>query len=121
MFILNNDYSTTRYTGEKINRILTNYYGINVIEYRNSQVNFNPVAEISFDMENNMRPSRRYNFDRADEMLANYLGVNLDTVIYIRETGKYTWHEMNDGKTIQLVLSSINSTFGHVWGISELK
>ncbi|MEO2211613.1 HNH endonuclease [Paenibacillus amylolyticus] len=33
----------------------------------------------------------------------------------------YTWHELNDGKTIQLVPSSVNSKFGHLGGVSEVK
>lgn len=38
----------------------------------------------------------------------------------IREELKLTWHELNDGKTIQLVPSEINSKFGHLGGVGEI-
>lgn len=31
-----------------------------------------------------------------------------------------TWHELNDGRTVQLVPSEINSSFGHLGGVGEI-
>ncbi|WP_350300026.1 HNH endonuclease signature motif containing protein [Peribacillus frigoritolerans] len=36
-----------------------------------------------------------------------------------REDNKYTWHELNDLETIQLVPSKINSVFKHLGGVGE--
>jgi hypothetical protein len=38
-----------------------------------------------------------------------------------RVQNKYTWHELNDGKNMKLVPGSINSKFGHLGGVSEVK
>ncbi len=37
-----------------------------------------------------------------------------------REELKLTWRELNDGKTMQLVPSEINSKFGHLGGVGEI-
>ncbi len=37
-----------------------------------------------------------------------------------RLTNNLTWYELNDVKMIQLVPSSINSTFGHLGGVGEI-
>lgn len=37
---------------------------------------------------------------------------------YMKEN-KLTWHELNDLTTVQIVPTKINSTFGHLGGISE--
>lgn len=31
-----------------------------------------------------------------------------------------TWHELNDGRTLQRVPSEINSSFGHLGGVGEI-
>jgi NAD+--asparagine ADP-ribosyltransferase len=36
-----------------------------------------------------------------------------------REDNRYTWHELNDLETIQLVPSKINSVFKHFGGVGE--
>lgn len=37
-----------------------------------------------------------------------------------RVKNNLTWHELNDGKTVQLVPSEINSSFGHLGGVGEI-
>lgn len=38
-----------------------------------------------------------------------------------RAEHKLTWHECNDGKTMQLIPQAINSDFGHLGGVAETK
>lgn len=42
-----------------------------------------------------------------------------DDIAGLREDNKYTWHELNDLETIQLVPSKINSVFKHLGGVGE--
>lgn len=37
-----------------------------------------------------------------------------------RDKYKLTWHELNDVKTMQLVPTKINSTYGHLGGVGEV-
>lgn len=46
-------------------------------------------------------------------------GVTPKEVKKWRKQNKYTWHEDNDLKTMDLVPSVINSKFGHLGGVSE--
>nr|WP_302597029.1 RHS repeat-associated core domain-containing protein [uncultured Cellulosilyticum sp.] len=39
----------------------------------------------------------------------------------LREKNKLTVHELNNGKTVQLIPTDINGTFGHLGGVSEIK
>jgi len=36
------------------------------------------------------------------------------------EKNRFTWHELNDVKTIQLVPTIINGKFGHLDGVGEI-
>ena len=47
-------------------------------------------------------------------------GITEKDIRNFRKKNKYTWHELNDCKTIQLVPSKINNTFGHVGGVGEV-
>ena len=38
-----------------------------------------------------------------------------------RELNSYTWHELNDTQTMQLVPTKINSKFSHVGGGGEIR
>lgn len=37
-----------------------------------------------------------------------------------RNRNGLTWHELNDVKTLQLVPTEINDTFGHLGGVGEI-
>lgn len=37
-----------------------------------------------------------------------------------RKQNNYTWHELNDMESMELVPSIINSKFGHLGGVSEV-
>ncbi|WP_044879588.1 HNH endonuclease [Paenibacillus sp. IHBB 10380] len=66
-----------------------------------------------------MSVSRPSNFSKADELLAKQW--TKAEVAKWRVQNKYTWHELKDGKNMQLVSGSINSKFGHLGGVSEVK
>lgn len=78
---------------------------------------------------------KRANFAQSDQRLAEQLNNSpeiarqfgmdsgkiaaKDIKIY-RDKNKLTWHELNDVKTMQLVPTKINSTFGHLGGVGEI-
>lgn len=79
--------------------------------------------------------ARAYNFVQADSKLADQLnnspelarqfgmesgGITAKDIEKYRERNKFTWHELNDVKTIQLVPTIINGKFGHLGGVGEI-
>jgi len=79
--------------------------------------------------------ARRTNFAQADRKLADMLNntpdmarqfgmepgrIKATDISKYRDKYKFTWHELNDGKTTQLVPSKINGTFGHTGGVGEI-
>nr|WP_261400874.1 MULTISPECIES: HNH endonuclease [Pseudomonas] len=72
---------------------------------------------------------RDANFPASNKMLASQLGIKeADVARFIREE-KYTWHEVEDMRTLQLVPSFIHTgkvgsmdfglKYGHLGGIAE--
>jgi NAD+--asparagine ADP-ribosyltransferase len=41
-------------------------------------------------------------------------------IVAFRENYKYTWHELNDMETMQLVPTVINDKCGHLGGVGEI-
>lgn len=87
------------------------------------KANNNSMADIQ------MKYSNPGNFDQADILTAeNWSSQNKDgkawtaedVADYRRENG-LTWHECNDGETMMLVPEAINSDFGHLGGVGEVK
>ena len=64
---------------------------------------------------------RKANFRQAPEFLARELGKIRREIVKFRKENKLTWHEINDMTSMQLVPSIINSKFGHLGGVSEVK
>jgi len=79
--------------------------------------------------------ARTYNFAQADAELANQLNkspelarqfgmesgkITEKDINKYRDKNKLTWHELNDGKIIQLVPTIINGKFGHLGGVGEI-
>jgi rhs protein len=64
---------------------------------------------------------RNANFRQADELLARELEKTRREIVKFRKENKLTWHELNDMTSMQLVPSIINSKFGHLGGVSEVK
>ncbi|MGG1844052.1 HNH endonuclease [Brevibacillus agri] len=116
--------------------------GIDGIQYKNAVPDFSPVAKAEFEIDymlggigNRGSNARRANFAQADQKLADQLnsspelarkfgmeagGIKARDIERYRERNKLTWHELNDVKTIQLVPTKINSTFGHLGGVGEI-
>ena len=68
-----------------------------------------------------MSIDRNKNFKVADELLAEQLGVSRKEITKLRKQRKFIWHELNDMKTMQLIPSILNSKFGHLGGVEEVK
>ena len=95
------------------------------ISYKNAIPDFSEysIGEVKINMTN----SRTSNFNQADELLADYwskIKYNGKSwtpreVSTFRSNNGYTWHEMNNMKTIQLVPTEVNGTFGHLGGVGE--
>jgi hypothetical protein len=116
--------------------------GIDGINYKNGVPDFLPVAKAQVEIDHmvggvgsNGTKARAANFKQADIKLAEQLNnspelaskfgltpgkIKAGDIADIREELKLTWHEVNDGKTVQLVPSEINSKFGHLGGVGEI-
>ncbi|EJS66071.1 MULTISPECIES: HNH endonuclease [Bacillus] len=97
------------------------------VEYKNAMPNFSAFsrAEIKIDMTE-IRDGKKGNFAKADEALAKKLStdemkITRTDIKKWRTENRYTWHELNDCETIQLVPTDINSTFKHFGGVGEIK
>ncbi|WP_147414528.1 HNH endonuclease [Rummeliibacillus sp. POC4] len=97
--------------------------GVDGVEYKSGMPDFSPFSKGEIKLEN-MTNDRKSNFSTADEELAKKWSTpdkkwTADDVADWREDNKYTWHELNDLETIQLVPSKINSVFKHLGGVGE--
>ncbi|MFC3872875.1 T7SS effector LXG polymorphic toxin [Cytobacillus kochii] len=97
--------------------------GVDGVEYKNGMPDFSPFSKGEIKLEN-MTNDRKSNFSTADEELAKKWSTQeqkwtADDIADWREDNKYTWHELNDLETIQLVPSKINSVFKHLGGVGE--
>ena len=104
---------------DEVNDVLKKY-DIDGIEYKDGIPDFSPVSEGEV-IHPDMSIDRNKNFRVADELLAEQLGVSRKEITKLRKQGKFTWHELNDMKTMQLILSILNSKFGHLGGVVEVK
>lgn len=78
----------------------------------------------------NMSSIREKNFNQADEILSKYWtsikynnksSWSARDIYNFRHENGYTWHEMSNMKTMQLVPTSIHEKFRHCGGIAEVK
>ena len=95
------------------------------LEYRDGKIDMSNYAKVEFRIEN-MTNSRSNNFREADRKLVdalNQIEGNSCTMADVRKwrrDNKYTWHELNDMETMQLVPSHINTPiFKHLGGVGE--
>ncbi|WP_218641878.1 HNH endonuclease, partial [Paenibacillus odorifer] len=109
--------STFIHENEEVNEILSQV-DKKGIDYSDAVPDFSPVSKGRVEIEG-MSIDRDANFKKADELLAKKWGVTPKEVKKWRKQNKYTWHEDNDLKTMDLVPSVINSKFGHLGGVSE--
>ncbi|MEM5601428.1 HNH endonuclease [Bacillus cereus] len=121
---------------------ILNEAGINGIEYKNGVPDFSPVAKAQLEIDYMLggkgakgNTARDYNFKQANERLADQLnnspelanqfgmeagGITAKDIEKYLVKNKLTWHELNDGVTIQLVPTEINAKFGHLGGVGEI-
>ena len=121
---------------------ILNEAGINGIEYKNGVPNFSPIAKAQIEVDYMLggkgakgNAARGYNFEQANERLADQLnnspefahqfgmksgGITGKDIEKYRVKNKLTWHEVNDGVTMQLVPTEINAKFGHLGGVGEI-
>ncbi|MFJ7678594.1 HNH endonuclease [Peribacillus sp. NPDC097198] len=97
--------------------------GVDGVDYKNGMPDFSPFSKGEIKLEN-MTNDRKSNFSTADEELAKKWSTpdqkwTAEDIADWREDNKYTWHELNDLETIQLVPSKINSVFKHLGGVGE--
>ncbi|GAE94749.1 ESAT-related proteins [Gracilibacillus boraciitolerans JCM 21714] len=95
--------------------------GVDGVEYKNGMPDFSPFSKDEIKLEN-MTNDRKLNFSTADEEMAKKWSTpeqkwTAEDIADWREDNKYTWHELNDLETIQLVPSKINSVFRHMGGV----
>ena len=95
-------------------------YDIEGIEYKDGIPDFSPVSEGEV-IHPDMSIDRNKNFKVVDELLAEQLGVSRKEITKLRKQRKFIWHELNDMKTMQLIPSILNSKFGHLGGVAEVK
>ncbi|WP_341347911.1 HNH endonuclease [Paenibacillus sp. FSL H3-0469] len=116
--------------------------GVKGIKYKNSVPDFSPVAKAQVEVDHMLgglgdmgKKARRINFAQADLKLVDQLNASPELArqfgmkagsIKRADVAKYrnrnglTWHELNDVKTLQLVPTEINDTFGHLGGVGEI-
>lgn len=114
--------------GIKIIEILV-AYGLDGIEYRNGEPDFEACAEAVVSIEA-MTEYRYKNFSQADIELSNQWNSDKkegrsdwtprDVLNYRADNG-LTWHEKCDTKTMVLVKNEINTYFTHLGGCSECR
>ncbi|WP_369802657.1 HNH endonuclease [Psychrobacillus sp. OK032] len=116
--------------------------GITGIQYKNGIPDFSPVAKAQVEINYMLGgkgdyggKARRANFTQSDQKLADQLNISPELarqfemesgtisardIKKYRELNSFTWHELNDVKTMQLVPTKINSEFGHLGGVGEI-
>lgn len=121
---------------------MLNEAGVDGILYRNAVPDFSPVSraevEIDYMLGGNGatgNKARDLNFQQANAKLAEKLNespqlaqafgmeagnIKVSDIEKYRVKNDLTWHELNDGRTVQLVPSEINSSFGHLGGVGEI-
>ena len=94
--------------------------------YKNGVPDFSSVQKAQVKISN-MTDSRTQNFKQADKALAEIWTKNKydgkswtarDIETY-RTSNGFTWHEMNNMESMQLVPTEVNAGFGHLGGVGE--
>ena len=110
-------------------------YGQETIKYKNNEPDFSPYTkhdtqwgevdcEVQIEAMSGSRTSSGGNYSQADEMLSRKISqetgkdVSPTDIKKYRESNGLTWHETNDGYTMQLIPTEINSRCPHRGGTS---
>lgn len=93
------------------------------VVYKDGIPDFSPYAigEVKTANMTGERDGKGGNYEQADEQLAKQWGCEPEQVADWRKKHNYTWHELNDIKTMQLVPFELNKTCRHIGGTSEAK
>ncbi|WP_232097392.1 HNH endonuclease [Gimesia maris] len=98
------------------------------VTYKNAYADLTPHSIYSVEIEDfigkvqhagNPTKARRVLHREADEILAAQLKVSPSVIERFRNLHRYTWHEVENLQTMQLVPTDVNAKFGHLGGISE--
>jgi len=113
-------------------RRATSYRGV---EYRYGFVIFDPYSIVDAELEN-MSTSRDLNFRNGDKFVSRNpqlikrlgieasdksVGVTPKDVRLWRRINRYTWHEKEDIRTLQLIPIVIHKHHPHMAGVGEIK
>lgn len=101
------------------------------ITYRNGTPDFSDysVRQVTISNMTDNRYRAGGNFEQADTALAKYWSKTkfqgkswtVRDIKQYRTQNGLTWHEMNNMKTMQLVSTEVNATWGHLGGCSEYR
>ncbi len=116
--------------------------GVGGVTYKNGVPDFTPFSKAEVEIDHMLggkgtmgNKARDLNFQQANSKLAKELNnsselaksfgmepgnIKPSDIEKYRVKNNLTWHELNDCKTIQLVPSEINSSFGHLGGVGEI-
>ncbi len=116
--------------------------GVDGVYYKNGVPDFSPFSKAEIEIDYMLggkgaagSKARDFNFQQANSKLVEQLNsspelaksfgmeagnIKLKDIEKYRVKNKLTWHELNDTKTLQLVPSEINSSFGHLGGVGEI-
>lgn len=93
------------------------------MKFKDGYPDFSEVSKGEVEIDN--FTTERYgvggNFDQADRKLAAQRGCSVEEVRQWRIDNNYTWHEMQDCKTMQKVPREVHGNIPHDGGISKLK
>ena len=99
-------------------------HNVKGVEYKNGMPDFSPFAVGEVKLKN-MTDNRPINYSEADAKLAELWSsaektYTKEDIEDWRKDNNYTWHELNDCETIQLIPSDINRPiFKHFGGCAE--
>lgn len=98
-------------------------FGFDGITFRDGYPDFSPVSkgEVEIDNFTTERYGSGGNFDQAYKKLAEQRGCTPEEVRQWVKENNYTWHEMQDCKTMQKVPQEVHGNITHKGGISILK
>lgn len=107
------------FPGEGVKNEAGQYGGV----YKDGILDFSPYAigEVKIENMTENRDRAGGNYEQADAKLAEQWGCEPEQVAKWREDHNYTWHELNDIETMQLVPFKLNKTCRHIGGTSESK
>ena len=98
-------------------------YNTEGINFKDGYPDFSEVSKGNVEIDN--FTTERYgsggNFEQADQKLASQRGCSIEEVRQWRADNNYTWHEVQDCKTMQKVPRIIHNNIPHDGGISKLK